>query len=92
MAKVSTKKPTVKNKIPSKQEIVPNESNEPNEILSEQPTPILSSIQIQRSKKKKYLLFNQKNEIVAVIIDKSMAEKWTTEHKRGAVRMIEAPL
>jgi hypothetical protein len=41
-----------------------------------------------KTQKSRYTLLNQEGQIVATLIDLSLAEKWVADRKRGAVRFI----
>jgi hypothetical protein len=50
--------------------------------------PILLSAQ----SKKKFVLLDKDGKIVATLVDQTLADKWVTDHKKGAVRLIEGIL
>lgn len=36
-----------------------------------------------------YVLMNAAGKIVATLIDKTLAEKWVAEHKKGAIKFVK---
>ena len=40
-------------------------------------------------RKPKYTIMDQEGKIVATVIDQSLAQKWVTDHKRGAIRFVQ---
>jgi hypothetical protein len=44
------------------------------------------------SPKKKFVLLDKEEKIVATLIDRVLAEKWVSDHKNGATRFIEGIL
>jgi len=47
------------------------------------------STQTSANPKKKFVLLDQEGKTVATLIDKSLAEQWVSDHKKGATRFIE---
>ena len=42
-----------------------------------------------RQPKKKFILLDQEENVVATLIDRALAEKWVANRKRGVVRVVE---
>jgi hypothetical protein len=41
------------------------------------------------TRKPKYTIMDQEGKIVATVIDQFLAQKWVTDHKRGAIRFVQ---
>jgi hypothetical protein len=71
----------------------PNGEIIPRPVLNNPPTPGIGSasghnLPIVQSKKK-FVLLDQDGKIVATLIDRVLAEKWVSDHKKGAARFVE---
>jgi hypothetical protein len=42
-----------------------------------------------RPPKKKFILLDSEENVVATLIDRALAEKWVVNRKRGAIRVVE---
>jgi hypothetical protein len=71
----------------------PNGEIIPRPVLNNSPTPGIWSASGRNpptaQSKKKFVLLDQDGKIVATLIDRVLAEKWVSDHKRGAARFIE---
>ena len=48
-----------------------------------------TNVTTDRSSIKRYALLDQNNNVVATLINRSLADKWVKDRQRGAVKVIE---